>query len=254
MSNLVGDVPAHPFQSLFDHRDATRAGPRRDQTYAGRSTRSSRWMTSWAMPGGQVARVVAGDAAQLGGLDEHHPAGERHAVGAGDVDGVAGGEAARHVDDAGRQQARLALDERPAGAVVDGDRARRPGTRTRSTACAPTACGGGPRTSCRPARRRSPRPARAARAALAMTVRTPDHDAIRAASSFEPSRRSPARCRRCRRGSPAAGRRCGRGSRAGRPRRHAGRRCTGRRGRSAARARRQPMLWPTRAAMRSLSP
>ena len=78
-------------------------------------------MTSWTMPGGKLAGVAAGDLAQLGGLDEHHAAGERDPVGADDVDRVALAEAPGDVDDAGRQQAVGPVGQRLAGAVVDGD-------------------------------------------------------------------------------------------------------------------------------------
>ena len=173
----------------------------------GSSTRSSRWMTSWTMPAGQVAGVAAGDAAQLSGLDEHHAAGEGDALGVGDVDRVPGTERARHLDDARRQQARLALDQRPPGPVVDDDGAGDVGGEGDPQLRAPSACGGGPRSSCRPVRRRSPRPAPRAgrRRRSPCGPRTTTRCAPPPACS--PCRRCPARCRRRRRGSTAAGRR-----------------------------------------------
>ena len=106
----------------------------------------------------EVAGVAAGDLAQHGGLDEHHAPGERDAVGADDVDRVALAEASGDVDDAGRQQARLALDERPPGAVVDGDRAGDAGGEGDPQLARRRACAGGPRRSCRRRRRRRHRP------------------------------------------------------------------------------------------------
>ena len=125
-----------------------------------------------------------GHLAQLRRLDEDHAPGERDPVGADDVDGVALAEAAGDVDDAGGEQAGLALDQRPAGPVVDGtvpgdaggegdpqlaggERGRwasKRGARPASSATAPASTPGA--------------------AASAITVRTPDHDAIRAASSL----------------------------------------------------------------------
>ena len=63
----------------------------------------------------EVAGVPAGHPAQLGGLDEHHAAGEGDPVGADDVDGVALAEAAGDVDDARRQQAGRAARPAPGG-------------------------------------------------------------------------------------------------------------------------------------------
>ena len=145
------------------------------------------------------------------------------------------------LDDAGRQQARLALDERPPGAVVDRRPRRRRGRRRRSTACAPAAGGRGPRSVVpTDVAGDGARPARPARAALAITVRTPDHDAMRAASSLLampplPRPLPPAPARIDSSGSSTATRVDELRRRRGR----AGRRCTGRRGRSAARARRR---------------
>ena len=182
--------------------------------------------------GREVAGVAAGDAAQLGGLDEHHAAGERDAVGAGDVDGVALAEAARR------------------------RRRRRPGSRLvwRSTSArrAPSSTVTVPATweakaihslragSLRrwasnvvPTGSSAIAPASTAgRPALAMTVRTPDHEAIRAASSLRRHAAAP---------PPAAAAAGADGEQrvVAAHRRHelgvgvrrAGRRCTGRRGR-----------------------
>ena len=106
------------------------------------------------------------------------------AVGADDVDGVALAEAPGDVDDAGRQQARLALDERPPGPVVDGHRAgdaRGEGD--------PQLAGGqlaavGLEAGADAVVGDGTAPSTPGRAALAITVRTPDHEAMRAASSL----------------------------------------------------------------------
>ena len=159
---------------------------RRTPHQRGSTTRSSRWIASWRTSGGSSARAPAGHPPQRAGVDGHHAPGEHVALGTGHVDGVALVEGALHEPDAGRQQRRAPLDQRPPGAVVDDDRARRRRWRRRSTACGPAAGGRGPGTWCpRRARRRRRRPARRAGSPWRSPACTPDHDAMRAAASFD---------------------------------------------------------------------
>ena len=106
-------------------RRPTGAASRRTRRQVGSMTRSSRWMTSWTMPSGSSLVLQPGDLAQLRRLDEHHALGEGGAVGTGDLDRVAVDEATLDSDDAGGEQAGLALDERSASAVVDASPSRR---------------------------------------------------------------------------------------------------------------------------------
>ena len=182
-------------------------------------------------PRGQVAGLHPRPGAGCGGVDEDHAAGERTpSVPLTSTVSPSTNRPRRH--DA-RGQQRLPFDERPAGAVVDDDRPGRVGGE------------GDPQLAPRAApvrlepRARLGSPAAAAAstrgAALAITVGTPDHEAMRAASSLlaMPPLLRPLPPRRRR--STAAGRRPTRpiSSASASP---AGRRCTARRDRSAARA------------------
>ena len=141
-------------------------------------------MTSWAMPDGRS--LVCAPATCAARRRRRPPCRGRtvDAVGADDVDGVALHEATADVDHAGRQQARPALDERPLGARRRPPPCRRPGgegdpqlARRQLAACASNVV---------PTATRGDGPGEHARVgpASAITLRTPDHDAIRAASSL----------------------------------------------------------------------
>ena len=92
----------------------------------GRTTRSSRWMTSWGTPVGEVGGAPPGDR-----RERRRPAIRTRPLAntrpSGPATSTASSASKRPVDldDAGRQQRDVALDERPPGAVVDDDGARR---------------------------------------------------------------------------------------------------------------------------------
>ena len=157
--------------------------------------------------GREVARAAAGDVAERGGVDRHHPAGEHRTVWRADVDSVAGAEAPDDVDHAGREQARPPLDERPPSAVVDGHPTGGRERRTRSTACGRRACGDGRRTWSRPHPRLRHRPARPRGRHWRSPCARPTTTRCGPPPACWPCRHSPGRCHRDRRGWPAAGHR-----------------------------------------------
>ena len=189
-------------------------------------------MTSWTMPGGRSLVWRPATLRSCAASTKTMPRANGDAVGADDVDGVALAEAPGDVDDAGRQQAGLALDERPARPVVDGDRAGDAGGEGDPQLAGRQLAAVGLEAACRPARRRPPRRARRGGAALAITVRTPDHEAMRAASSLLAMpplpRPLPPRAGADRQQRVVGADRGRRARRRGRP---AGRPCTARRGR-----------------------
>ena len=141
-------------------------------------------MASLGTSGGRSAVPPPGGRPQRGGVHRDHAAGEDLTVGAGDLDGVALVEDAYDFCDAGRQQRRAPLDRaRRAPSSTTTTPASR--WRRRSTACGPAGDGRGRGRWCpRRARRRRRRRARRAVSALAITARTPDHDAMRAAAQL----------------------------------------------------------------------
>ena len=179
--------PARPARPRTTSTAAERpARPGRRPLSPGSTTRSSRWMTSCAHLGRQVGGAPAGHRAQGVGVDGGDALGEDLAVGPGHVDRVAGVEVALDADARRRQQRDAALDEGPAGAVVDHDRAGGAAGEGDPQLAGRQAPVVGAGTPCRRrARRPARRPARRAAIALAITARTPDHEAMRAAASFE---------------------------------------------------------------------
>ena len=174
---------------------------------SGRTTRSSRWTTSCGSPSGSsdVWRPATPRSTRRGVPDQ--PFGERHAGAVDDLDRVVGLERALDPAHAGRQQRAVVRTQRPAGAVVDHDPARRRPGRRRSTACGSTG-----------ARRRgsttvpTARPATASRDDVGRVGgrdhrphARPRRDLGRGQLAW-PCRRSPGRCR-CRRRAPRARRR-----------------------------------------------
>ena len=137
--------------------------------------------------GREVAACAGRPCAAGRGLGGRHPAGEDGAVASGDVERVALVELTDHLD---ARRPAAATSPRStsglAGAVVDDEVARRSRWRTRSRACGPAAAGRWPRTSCRrPATPATASASTSGRSARAMTARTPDHEAIRAAASLD---------------------------------------------------------------------
>ena len=203
----------------------------------------------------EVAGVAPGDLAQLGGLDEHHAPGERDAVGADDVDGVALAEAPGDVDDAGRAAGSSGARRAPAGRRRRPSRSRRRARRRRSTACGPPACAGGPRSSCRPASSATAPPSTPGRAGVGdhRAHARPRGDAGRLQlaghAAAPPPAAAAAGADRQHRVVDADPRdELGIGVRRG------GRRCTGPSRSVSSTSTAAPTLWATRAARRSLSP
>lgn len=71
---------------------------------------------------GQVTGLATGDLSQAIGIDAHETARQDPAERIDDIDGVVLTERTSDLDDPGRQQARLPLDEGPPGSIVDDDR------------------------------------------------------------------------------------------------------------------------------------
>ena len=213
-------------------------------------------MTSWAMPSGRSLVWRPATRRRSAASTNTMPRAKRHAVGARHVDRVALAEPARRPrrrrPAAGWSPARRA----PAAPRRRRSPARRRGWRRRSTACGPAACGV-----------RLERGADRVRSAMAPAStpgreRVGDHradarprrDAGRlqlARHPAAPPAALPLRPARIASSGSSAAHSADQRASSGRP---WGRRCTARRGRSAARSPSAPTLCATSAAMRSLSP
>ena len=153
----------------------------------GSTTRSSRWTTSWGDIGGRSAvcrpAPLLDDARTSGAT---RPLANTRPSVSGDLDGVARRRTPRRTSTtpAGSSDVPRSMSARRAPSSTTTCRTRR--RRTRSRACGPAAAGRAAARRCR----RPARPATAAastpgRSAAAITARTPDHAAIRAAASFD---------------------------------------------------------------------
>ena len=135
---------------------------------------------------GEVGGAAAGHLAQAGRAEADEALGEHLAVEAGDLHRVVDLEAALDLADPRGEQRHAPLEQRPAGPVVDHDRAVG-ADRERD----PELAGGQPprasgaRRCRRPARRPPTASSTPSRDAWAITARTPDHAAILAAASFD---------------------------------------------------------------------
>ena len=153
---------------------------------AGSTTRSSRWMTSWATSAGRSRVRRPAVRRRTRGVGGRHALGRTRRRRVRRPRPRRPRRTARHLDHAGRQQRRAPLDQRPAGAVVDDDGARRC-----ALAKAIHSLRAGSRRSLGRERRADAGDAgdglgqTPGRSAAAMTARTPDHEAIRAAASFD---------------------------------------------------------------------
>ena len=126
----AGRVQSHPLKLISHKRKSSvdarfRGDDSRSGGY-GRTTRSSRWIDLVGHAVGEVARVQAGDRGGGGRRRRHHPRANTCRRGRAPRPCRPRRTSPRHVDHAGREQAGRALDQRPAGAGVDDDRAGDP--------------------------------------------------------------------------------------------------------------------------------
>ena len=164
-------------------------------TLAGRTTRSSRWTTSWGTPSGRSAvrwpaTVAQPDGAERGTRPLANTLPSRPAISTAS----SASKRALHLAHAGGEQRHAALEQRLAGAVVDHDRARSTRPRTRSRACGRAGAGPWGAPPCpRPGAPATTASSTPSREACAITARTPDHAAILAAASFDAMPAAPPR-------------------------------------------------------------
>ena len=208
------------------------------------------------MPTGRSPVRLPTIARSVVGIDEHHATGERprRRVRAPRPCRPRRSRRSTSVTPAGSSDL-PPLDQRPSGPVVDRDRARRPGWRSRSTACAPAAggrCASNvvPTTSPATASTSTSGAIGARRSRCARPTTTPS--APRRAST--PCRRCRGRCRRRRRRPRAAGRRHRPGDQRRRSESMRGSAVYRPRVSVSSTSRSAPTLCATSAAMRSLSP